>query len=191
MYVVWSCYATATAARVGKLFLDSIIFFSDFFRLTKHTSHSNFISFFYSHFIFFLIIFKPFILYIQCCRILNSIQLNSTHPNHHHFSSSWEYFLNIYIYIFYFVSLSLPFSFHSNENHLNIIVIFSSLQPTKSSTSISLLPPSLVFSFILILPDLFLSETHSILSTSISSHLQAYKKRKREKSHSMELLFSS
>lgn len=98
-------YEAAEAARVGKLFLDSIIFFSDFFA-SRSTPHPMIILFY----IFFLI--HP------------SIQ--RPHPTR--FSL---FLLRVLFYVFFSFLLSFFFSFHSNENHLNIIVIFF-LFPTKS-----------------------------------------------------------
>lgn len=101
----------AAAARVGKLFLDSIIFFSDFFRLTKHTSSYDYVS------------IHPT---IHPSYIFNA-RSHSTSLSFFilKFSSSLE---SSFLCVFFFL-----FSFHSNENHLNIIVIFFfASEPTKS-----------------------------------------------------------
>lgn len=99
-------YEAADAARVGKLFLDSIIFFSDFFA-SRSTPHPMIILFY-----FFSSSIHPF-------NILIPLDFRSF---------SWELFLCFFSFLFSFF-----FSFHSNENHLNIIVIFFFLLfPTKS-----------------------------------------------------------
>jgi hypothetical protein len=108
----------AAAARVGKLFLDSIIFFSDFFA-SRSIPH-------------------PMIMYPSIQPFIRPTMLDARHPPApalfiFKFSSSLE----SSFYVFFF--LPPLFSFHSNENHLNIIVIFFLLasEPTKSLLPLS------------------------------------------------------
>jgi hypothetical protein len=86
------------------LFLDSIIFFSDFFA-SRSTPHPMIILYFFPH---------P--------------SIHSTSSSHSILALSLE--SSFYVFFSSFL-LSFFFSFHSNENHLNIIVIFF-LLPTKS-----------------------------------------------------------
>lgn len=106
--------AVTAAARVGKLFLDSIIFFSDFFA-SRSIPH-------------------PMIMYPSNQPFIHpTYSMFATHPS----SPPLSFFLFwnshppsrvLFLCVFFFL-----FSFHSNENHLNIIVIFFlASEPTKS-----------------------------------------------------------
>lgn len=109
--------ADVAAARVGKLFLDSIIFFSDFFRLTKHTSSSWFLYtiFFLNHSsytfnvsslsnhhlsVFFPSLLLTFLFFIPLSSFGSIVVSITALP--HSLSFPWEFFFMFFFFFFLF-----------------------------------------------------------------------------------------